>query len=300
METRRVEDRFEECLSAYLEGRRSIEESLSLYPALASELEPLLRTAVEVARGLQDYQLPTDFQEQLRQRLLMAARRRRASRRLAGDRPRWWGWDWRRWGLVAVGASAAAVALVLATLAMQGGGGDDQRVTGPSSPTPMVADISSQLQRAHENLERLKQLLQQSQTLEPDVIVDLSAATARIASSLDDLDEEQKGQVEALVKEQWDVLNSLPPEKVPPEAADEVEATKEHTKQIASDLGIPLTTPAPTPEVTPEPTQPPPTATPEPTPAPTEPPAPTSTPAPAPTEEPNRGIGEGPSLPLQP
>ena len=47
MITRSLEEILEECLSAYLEGRRGIDESLSLYPSLADELEPLLRTAAQ-------------------------------------------------------------------------------------------------------------------------------------------------------------------------------------------------------------------------------------------------------------
>src|SRR3972149_6828245 len=46
------EEIFEECLSALLEGRRGIEESLSLYPAWRGRLEPLLRAAEEIAGGL--------------------------------------------------------------------------------------------------------------------------------------------------------------------------------------------------------------------------------------------------------
>ncbi len=51
MRTRRLEEIFEECLSAYLEGERAIGESLSLYPDMAGELEPLLRCGWRNAKG---------------------------------------------------------------------------------------------------------------------------------------------------------------------------------------------------------------------------------------------------------
>ncbi len=53
------EEILEECLSALLEGRRSIEESLSLYPAWRARLEPLLRAADEIAAGLDETPPPS-------------------------------------------------------------------------------------------------------------------------------------------------------------------------------------------------------------------------------------------------
>src|SRR3972149_7199183 len=84
MKAREFESIFEECLSAHLEGRRSLGESLSLYPSLADELEPLLRTATEVADTLGYYGPSREFQEEVRQRFLAAAAARRRERLGAG------------------------------------------------------------------------------------------------------------------------------------------------------------------------------------------------------------------------
>ena len=77
MGRRRLEEILEECLSAHLEGRRSVEESLSLYPSLARELEPLLRTAAEMVEGLGGGQPRWLVLEESRQRFLAAAAARR-------------------------------------------------------------------------------------------------------------------------------------------------------------------------------------------------------------------------------
>ena len=82
------EDIFEECLSALLEGRRSIEESLSLYPAWRGRLEPLLRAAEEIAGGLDATPSPYAKERGL-QRFLDSARARRrrgATSRLVSGR----------------------------------------------------------------------------------------------------------------------------------------------------------------------------------------------------------------------
>ena len=84
---RKFDEIFEECLSALLEGRRSVEESLSLYPSLAAELEPLLRTAAEIAPAF-EYRPPAAVQEEARQRFLVAARARRERARAASTKGR--------------------------------------------------------------------------------------------------------------------------------------------------------------------------------------------------------------------
>src|SRR3990172_10640431 len=88
------EEIFEECLSALLEGRRSIEQSLSLYPAWRGRLEPLLRAAEEVSAGL-DATPPLYVKDHGLQRFLDSARARRRLRQMLSPQAvamPWWRW----------------------------------------------------------------------------------------------------------------------------------------------------------------------------------------------------------------
>src|SRR5437867_2226289 len=74
MRESRQDEIFEDCLSALLEGRRSIADSLSLYPSLVEDLKPLLETAAHVCEELRQQPLPqAQVQEQMRQRLIAGA-----------------------------------------------------------------------------------------------------------------------------------------------------------------------------------------------------------------------------------
>src|SRR5260370_39483907 len=107
MNVRRLEEAFEECVTAYLEGRRSIEESLSLYPASAAELAPLLRTAVRLSDSFQKVSPRTRVQERVLQRFLADARaRRRLSELTAGSRRQSWFAGF--WGQHRLGFAGAA------------------------------------------------------------------------------------------------------------------------------------------------------------------------------------------------
>src|SRR6266542_2947049 len=85
MKAKRHDEVLDDCLSAYLEDRRSIEESLSLYPALRDELEPLLRTAVEVADTFRESSPPEPVEERGRQEFLTSASVRQRAKLLAYD-----------------------------------------------------------------------------------------------------------------------------------------------------------------------------------------------------------------------
>ena len=80
MKARRFEEVLEECLAAQLEGRRTIEESLSLYPSLASELEPLLRAAAVLTDTFERSSPPWYLLERGRDRFLIAAANRARAR----------------------------------------------------------------------------------------------------------------------------------------------------------------------------------------------------------------------------
>jgi len=82
MRQRKFEEILDECVSAYLEGRRSVDESLSLYPSLARRLDPLLRAAADTADAFQDLRPTGRARERIRQRILRAAAERAAARAL--------------------------------------------------------------------------------------------------------------------------------------------------------------------------------------------------------------------------
>ena len=113
MRASRQDEVFEDCLSALLEGRRSIDESLSLYPGLADQLGPLLETAAHVSQDLRQQPLPQGHvREQIRRRLIARAS---SHQRRSASIP----WLDRRWAflgsalLVAIGSLMLIAASII-------------------------------------------------------------------------------------------------------------------------------------------------------------------------------------------
>jgi len=305
---RKFEEIFEECLSALLEGRRSVEESLSLYPSLANELEPLLRAAAEIAPAF-DSRPPDAVQEEARQRFLTAARLRR-QRALAAAPPApapWW-----QWAPLAAGATAAlgVLALLGATLMNEGGGGFSDRVTvrlATPAPSPSPAALSAPLAQARVQLEALETAVLQGQPVEPTVIRELRDANRQIAARLDDLSTVRGRDLAAArsqASRQYCLLSEIR-EQVPPAQAADVAETLAATEEVLERLGVPVPESSSTPQASPEPSpspgatsaaqaSPQPTATPSAsfcaatTPAPSATPTPQQSPAAAPTPSPSQ------------
>ena len=82
---KKLSEILEECIEAGIAGRRSLEESLALYPAQAEELEPLLRTALSVSESFQSYTPPAAVEQRIRSRFLADAAARRNLRHLEGS-----------------------------------------------------------------------------------------------------------------------------------------------------------------------------------------------------------------------
>ena len=152
MKARRLEDVFEECLTAYLEKGRSVDESLSLYPALASQLEPLLRTAVSVSQTFEASNPPWHAMERGRNKFLASASAYATGKALLRDsRPRHTA-PWGRFQWSALGGAAAAMAAVVVVGAIMvsggsgssGDGGGNETVSNPS-PTarPMPQSVTA-------------------------------------------------------------------------------------------------------------------------------------------------------------
>ena len=263
------EEIFHECLQAYLEGRRTIEESLSLYPRLADKLEPLLRTATELT-ALGDYRPPFAFQEETRQRFLAAARQRRLLRGLYG---RTEGLPANRWLM-----AGAVVAAVVLALALAGGTvlEDSERqpqqvevrLLPPSPSAAASAGLTPQLERVRGQLATLEALVQQGKPIPTGMIRDIKETSSRIASHLEDpaaLDDADRDEVVSLASEEYHLL-SMARDQVAPTGEQEIDQALGLAGAMLDKLGVPQPSPTAAASPTAEPTV---TPTPSPTNSPT-------------------------------
>jgi hypothetical protein len=288
------EEILEECLSALLEGRRGVEESLSLYPAWRGQLEPLLRAAEEMAAAYDQGPPPQTRQRGL-QRFLEAARTRRRLRKIfprQGVRVPWWRW---------APAPLAAVVVIgvlafLSTNLMEEDGRrlDDQVSIMPYVPTPErtapPASVQSPLERVQEQVAMLEEAVRQGETVEVGFLEELEEASSELAESLGDPGEvgllDRMAVVSAAGKE-YELLQTVQEQSSGFEAR-VLEASLAAAEDVLEKLGA---TPEPEPTASPEPT-----VSPEPAASPTAPPSPsraptagaeaspTPAPAPAPAE----------------
>jgi hypothetical protein len=291
MNARRLEEAFEECVTACLEGRRSIEESLSLYPAFAAELAPLLRTAVRLSDSFQKISPPARVQERGLQRFLADARARLRLRELtAGSRRQSWlagFWGQHRLGFAGAAALVAVLAIAVGSATMLTSGGDGDSVfqlstASPVPPTPeAVAKIQTQISIIQGKVDRGEQV-------SPENISLLSDATSKLTASEV---QQSKGQVQAVLQAASSLVTNIAASQ--PEVAPQAQQAQNTIRDVASSLGVPLasTTPPPsgTPGATAQPTSVPTSASPTPVPTLAPTPAPTvatATAAPEPTDTP--------------
>ena len=118
---KRLNEILEECIEAGIAGRRSLEQSLALYPAQADELEPLLRTALSISDSFQSYTPPLAVQQRIRSRFLADAAARRNLRHLEGSFEKR-GWLAGLFHRPAFGGFAGAAAVAVAVVAITVGG----------------------------------------------------------------------------------------------------------------------------------------------------------------------------------
>jgi len=287
---RRFEEILEECLSAQLEGRRSIEESLSLYPSMARELEPLLRTASNISHAFEALTPPSYLQERGRLRFLTASSERRRARNIARGV---WGfdrtrrpWNFRQWGLLGSGVAAVLALLVAGSLLLLGGSGGHgagrsavgHQTTPASSPT-QNSEFVANLNSFQDTLRQIKDKAARGELSESDLRA-LRDATTKLIPPAEPLDDVTRQQVEHALSDSL-VLAAQLSVSPPPGTEDDLQDLTSVTQKAANDIGIEIPTPSPTePPVA--------TATPVQTAQPTETPAPTApaTETPAPTEAP--------------
>ena len=293
---KRFEEILEECLTAQLEGRRSVEQSLSQYPSMAPALEPLLRTAAGVSYAFEALDPPPYLQERGRLRFLSAASERRRAREIASgvrgfERSRS-SWNFRHWGLLGSGVAAVFAILAAGGVLLAGGGGSDggEQVAGskstPTASAPASDDFVANLDEFRIYLDQVKQKASNG-SIKPEDIQGLREATERLAQAGAPPDDARQA-VEDALNEQYVLLTSLSDDG-PREQRDAVQEVLSVTTKAANDWEIPIfaATSTPTPTDQPVNTATPAPGTPEPTDAPT-PGAPTDTPAPtaAPTPTP--------------
>jgi hypothetical protein len=308
MSARRLEEIFEECVTAYLEGRRSVQESLRLYPAYASELAPLLRTAVQLNESFSTVEAPAHVQARVHQRFLADARARRQVRKLARIEPHggFLNGLWRQHRLGFAGAAAAvgvlAVAVTSATL-LGGGTAGEPGAVGNLSGTAVASQKATPASVTHitTKAQTLGNQAATGGTVKPEDIDDLVSSANELSALPTEDVQNSKAEVEQALRQADDALSQVAASQ--PALAQQAQAAKDTLRDVAGGLGIDLNaTPAPTEAVTatpvgtgetPQPTQ---VVTPAPTPVTTPEPTPVATDSPVPTETPpERGLpGDAP------
>ena len=291
----------EECVSAVLEGRRTIDDCLSLYPQLAPEIEPLLRTATEVSETFEAESPSWHIQERIRLRVLAAHQARVRSRNLVSglDLRRSAPWRGRHWGLLGAAAAAVVGAVIVASTALSGSGSDGGDVV---SVPPAPVEVQPAVMSWADTVEEARLRLQTDGYLGIDFLMQLLERADDVQreysnpASIDSVDQETREFVQIAIAASEDIIKSLPRDDAEPEAAEAIRDYDDKTKEIAEQFGVapptevPVATGTPAPATpTPEPTDDPSTPAPTPTKAPTPTPAPTPAPTPTPTEAPSSG-----------
>ncbi len=279
---KKLSEILEECIEAGIAGRRSLEESLALYPAQAEELEPLLRTALSVSDSFQSYTPPAAVEQRIRSRFLADAAARRNLRHLEGSFERR-GWLAGLFRKPVFGGFAAAAAVAVAVVAITVGGvdlGGSEKDGSPVGAT-VVFNLGNRVDSINEHLESGGQVQNSD-------VAELSALLAQLKAASPEELQASAAELETTLSGTLAILqdgSGIVPDD--PAVVDAVTATRDIAAANDVDLPGPIETPTPTdPPVEPtdvpaEPTPAPsggdtttaPTATPPPTPQPT----PTST-----------------------
>jgi hypothetical protein len=242
MKAKRLDEVLDDCLSAYLEDRRSIEESLSLYPALRPELEPLLRTAVEVADTFRESSPPESVEERGRQEFLTSASVRQRAKLLTYDlnfAQRVRGAAGRRRRLLIVAALAiglAAAGTVAAKLETSSSNSSQEAaLVAPSPLTPKVGDLRDAQQQ-------LWRRANQGVDVSPEMIRALSKTTTVLDSQVGEfsaLDSQARVELERAIADQFLLLHLIANTQPAP-TAPEARRALGVTQQVAQGWGIDL------------------------------------------------------------
>ena len=246
MKRRQFEEILDECISAYLSGRRSVEHSLSLYPSIARELEPLLRAAADTADTFREINPSAHVQERIRVKIQRAAAERASARALTRNID---GFSSRReghshWWLAIPLVSAAAAATVVTGLLFL-------REDAPDSPgeTASVSVVerpqfAAHLSDARRHLTALQSKAAGGGEVTPQEIDALLGTTLRLATGAQPgLDAGDQAEVERILEEQIALLGLLT--GASGTESDQIEAAVETTVSVAAAFGVALHPAAP-------------------------------------------------------
>jgi hypothetical protein len=289
---KRLEEILEECVSAHLEGRRSLEQSLSLYPALRSELEPLLRTAIDLRATFQNTGPSPAAQQRGLARFLSDARARRNLKTFRRQTATSWLTELvspkYRLGLgtLAAGVAVVAIAVGIAGLGSQGNGGNDDGpgIVQQPSVTATVEETPAAVRNVQMHTDAIRGRLSRGEAVDPAEITALNDALRGLQSIPAD-DANVPTQVVPAIKEAHDLLDTLvSTQPVTPEVEDAVATVRDIAGIFDVDTSATPTTVAEPTTPAAEPTTPTTVVdTPAPTPAPTDAPTPAPTAVPTPT-----------------
>jgi hypothetical protein len=238
---RQFEEILDECISAYLSGRRSVEDSLSLYPSIARELEPLLRAAADTADTLQAFHPPPQVQERIRRRILQAANERAAARALTRDidgfAPPGRGHTLLLIALPAVAALVAAIA-VTGVFALRDGA-DDSTSDDVSVSVLDRPEFASNLDRMRRQLDMLQRKSARGEDVTSADLDALVGATLLLAETTEPetLPVGDQTRVEEMLQEQLVLLGQLESET---DETDEIDEAVAATVSVAVALGVPV------------------------------------------------------------
>ena len=240
MKRRQFEEILDECISAYLSGRRDVEHSLSLYPSIARELEPLLRAAADTADTFREINPSARVQERIRVKIQRAAAERAAARALTRNID---GFSSRReghghWWLAMPLLSAAAAAIVVASLLFF----REDALHSPGNASVSVVErpqFAAHLSDARRHLTALQSKAAGGKEVTPEDIDALLGTTLRLAGEAQPgLDAGDQAEVERILEEQIALLGQLT--GASGEESDQIVAAVETTVSVAAAFGVAL------------------------------------------------------------
>jgi hypothetical protein len=239
---RQFEGILDECISAYLSGRRSVEASLSLYPSIARELGPLLRAAADTADTFQEMSVPAHVQARIRQRILQAANERAAARSLTRaidgfaqptrSRSHW---------LLAIPALAVvSAAIVAAGIAFWNGGSEEGSVSIGDVSVVEHPEFAKNVSSARRQLDALRTKAGSGRAVTAAEIEALLLTTRRLGQTPEPsmLSAPEQAAVEQILEEQIALLGQLT--DASNEDSEELEAAVETTVSVAALFGVAL------------------------------------------------------------
>ena len=243
MKARRLDEVLDECLSAYLERRRTIEESLSLYPDLRAQLEPLLRTALEVTGTLAEPSPPHHIEERGRQKFLESASTRRRAQALTADLRLSRRLARAAWGRPQIALLAAVfvltfVTVAIAATALDSSSGDSPPQAGflPATVTPAVGDL-------RQTQEQLRTQALDGGGVSPAVVRELADRTAGLESQIGEfsaLDTHSQLELQRALGYQYLLLHIIVDAQPSAGVAPQARRALGLTEQLAAEWGVDL------------------------------------------------------------